>query len=99
MKDRAVIFLTIVFLALIMFVLLNATGCGKSDDTEGVYGNYFTEESSPRFTVIESRPSYNIGVDTQTGVEYLFTSKGNVTVLVDQEGKPYIANGWRDYGE
>lgn len=38
--------------------------------------------------------------DRETGVQYLMnTSSGEITVLVDKDGKPYIANGWRDYTE
>ena len=40
---------------------------------------------------------YTIAVDTQSGVEYLWTEKGNVITLIDHEGRPYLANGWRDY--
>ena len=44
----------------------------------------------------------NVGValvtDRDTGVQYLMnTHTGDFTVLVDKDGKPYLANGWRDY--
>ena len=39
-----------------------------------------------------------IYVDTETGVCYL-GSMGHYTVMVNQDGTPYIANGWRDYEE
>lgn len=36
--------------------------------------------------------------DRDTGVQYLMnTNTGTCTVLVDKDGKPYLANGWRDY--
>lgn len=75
-------------IATILLALMLA-GCGKRETP------YFYEESSCRFTVIESQADYKIVVDTQTGVEYLMRY-GNTTVLVDQNGQPYIANGWRD---
>lgn len=39
-------------------------------------------------------------VDTETGVQYLYVigySKGGLTVLVDSDGKPLIADGYGDY--
>ena len=46
----------------------------------------------------------NVGValvtDKDTGVQYLMnTHTGAFTVLIDKDGKPYLANGWRDYGD
>ena len=37
-------------------------------------------------------------IDTETGVCYLESNTGVFTVMVDREGKPFIANGWRDWG-
>ena len=35
--------------------------------------------------------------DRDTGVQYLMnTHSGTFTVLIDKDGKPYLANGWRD---
>jgi len=54
-----------------------------------------------RFCVVEG--DYNsqaVLVDTETGVEYLWISeysRGGLTVLVDHEGKPLIAPGFKDY--
>ena len=39
----------------------------------------------------------NIYIDTETGVCYL--QNYGFTVMVNQDGTPYIANGWRDYDE
>ena len=77
--------------AVLMIALLN--GCGKQS-TEGIY---FTEGESARFKTIERQAWYFICVDRDTGVEYLGTSDGHMTVLVDREWNPLIANGWRDY--
>lgn len=74
-----------------MTVLL-FVGCGSTDESP-----FFHEGSSKRFNTIESQLSYKVWVDTQTGVEYLMTEYGNVTVLVDKDGNPLLANGWRDY--
>lgn len=83
----------IAVLAIILLVLLIIAGCGKTDKKY-----YFMEDGSPRFTVIERGGDYTIAVDTQTGVEYLWTAKGNVITLIDHEGRPYLGNGWRDAG-
>ena len=38
-----------------------------------------------------------IWVDTETGVCYIAKYEGGITVMVDHDGKPFVANGWRDY--
>lgn len=54
-----------------------------------------------RFKIIEGDISYQaILVDTETGVEYLWISeysRGGLTVIVDPDGKPLIAPGFKDY--
>ena len=40
-----------------------------------------------------------IWIDTETGACYFGTNRGGYTLIVNQDGTPYIANGWRDYGE
>lgn len=92
-KEQKTIAGIIGILAIILIVLLIISGCGKAEPAP----YYFYEGESPRFTVIERGTDYTIAVDTQTGVEYLWTQKGNVTTLINHEGKPYLANGWRDY--
>lgn len=56
------------------------------------------EEEQPRFqNVYWQSNGYYIWVDTETGVQYLVYSnynKGGVTVLVDAEGKPLLAEGY-----
>lgn len=55
-----------------------------------------------RFHIVEgSYDNQAILVDTETGVEYLWVHpkgySGGITVLVDHEGKPLIAPGFKDY--
>ena len=54
-----------------------------------------------RFKVIEGNIDFEaILVDTETGVEYLWineSSRAGLTVLVDHDGKPLIAPGYKDY--
>ena len=38
-------------------------------------------------------------IDTETGVCDLESNTGVFTVMVDREGKPFIANGWRDWSD
>ena len=67
--------------------------CGKepkrSDATE-----------NPERFIVESGGNYiglELVTDRETGVQYLYNiHSGIFTVLVDHDGKPYIANGWRD---
>lgn len=70
----------------VLLILLFLSGCGSTGSTE-----------ESRFKTIESQFFYDVCVDTQTGVEYLMTGYGNVTVLVDKDGNPLLANGWGDY--
>lgn len=55
------------------------------------------QTKSDRIRRIESGADWVIFVDTETGVEYI-TNGDAITALVDFTGKPYIANGWRDWG-
>ena len=65
-----------------MIALLN--GCGQEE---------YREERMRR----EAYEMYSIFTDRETGVQYL--SRGeSLVVMVDHDGKPLIANGWRDYG-
>ena len=76
--------LIIAALFVILLVLLFLTGCASE------------EISRPNRMRIERYDEYRIMVDLETGVQYL--SRGDsLCVLVDKDGKPYLANGWRDY--
>ena len=75
--------------AVVMTVLL--FGCGASRET-----------TTARFRVTDDGDTfwtiYRI-VDTETGVQYISVPNGGTCVIVDRDGKPLIANGWRDYDE
>lgn len=76
-------------MALLMAAILAAIliGCGvEKDSTPKIYQNRMEYAGS------------NIYIDTETGVCYLW-GKGSYTVMVDREGKPFIANGWRDWSD
>ena len=76
--------LRIIAAALIAIMLLG--GCGAP------------EKEEHRMRVLQRGEDCTILVDTDTGVCYLRTSYGGLCVMVDHTGKPYIANGWRDWG-
>lgn len=85
-----------VVILFLMFVAMYCNGCEK--------------QSAPAPLQYESRlkfagwshvgaPGKQVGVwiDTETGVCYC-GSNDKLTMMVDHDGAPYIANGWRDYG-
>ena len=51
-----------------------------------------------RMKVTGKASGHLILTDRETGVCYLVTTTG-VCVMVNQDGTPYVANGWRDDGE
>lgn len=53
-------------------------------------------ETSKRMRCIESGWTYDIYLDTNTGICYL-KSGSDYVVMVDHDGMPYVENGWRDY--
>ena len=74
--------------------------CGCTSPLEAHTSNG-TSLGYDRFRVIEGGyGSEAILVDTETGVEYLWISnhpRAGLTVIVDHEGKPLIAPGYKDY--
>ena len=79
-------------IALSVSVAVMLAGCGRVKADSFDNPNRFRIESG----------GTNVGValvtDRDTGVQYLMNMKtGGITVLVDKDGEPMIANGWRDY--
>ena len=69
------------------------TGCGNT-----IKGDAF--DNPTRFRIESGGSSIGVALvtDRDTGVQYLMnTHTGTFTVLVDKDGKPWLANGWRDY--
>ena len=57
-------------------------------------------DNPTRFRIEAGGSSIGVALvtDRDTGVQYLMnTHSGTFTVLIDKDGKPYLANGWRDY--
>ena len=79
-------------IALSISVAVLLAGCGR------VKADAF--DNPQRFRIEAGGSSVGVALvtDRDTGVQYLMnTHTGNFTVLVDKDGKPIVANGWRDY--
>ena len=89
-----------ILLSLLGIILcFSVCGCSKTKlEAKTLTGENLGHD---RFQIIEG--DYNsqaVLVDTETGVEYLWISeysRGGLTVIVDHEGKPLIAPGYKDY--
>jgi len=87
---------------IMMLIVGILAGCTSKLEAETKTG---TPLGHDRFYVIEGEKgeTYNtetIYVDTETGVQYLWVRSGyagGLTVLLDHDGKPLIAEGYRDY--
>lgn len=89
--ERLIVFIGIVFLiAMTVILVRTAVGRAKAD----------AFDNPNRFRIEAGGSSVGVALvtDRDTGVQYLMnTHTGNFTVIVDKDGKPYLANGWRDY--
>ena len=87
MNNSKVMKAIIAILLIVLIVLYFMAGCGMA------------EESESRFQVSANRGMYSVYriVDMETGVQYLTVNNGGTCVIVDKDGNPYLANGWRDY--
>ena len=79
--------------ACIAVIIWACVACGKEDQPMQYEGRM----KFAGWSYAES-PSKQVGVwiDTETGVCYC-GANGKLTMMVDHDGKPFIANGWRDY--
>jgi len=82
---------------LIAMMIMGAamTGCGNS-----ILKRADAFDDPTRFRVEAGGNSIGVALvtDRDTGVQYLMnTHNGTFVVLIDKDGKPYLANGWRDY--
>lgn len=71
-------------------------GCGK----ESLIERADAFDNPNRFRIESGGSAVGIALvtDRETGVQYLMNvHTGTCTVLVDKEGRPWLANGWRDY--
>lgn len=81
----------------VILLTLILVGCGRESMTEKAD----TIENSNRFRIESGGNMVGLALvtDRETGIQYLVNiAHGGVVMLVDQDGNPYIANGWRDNG-
>ena len=79
-------------IALSVSVAVLLAGCGRTRPDAFDNPNRFRIEAGGNSVGVA------LVTDRDTGVQYLInTHTGDFTVLVDKDGKPYLANGWRDY--
>ena len=79
----------LLLIALSVSILL--AGCGRTKPD--------AFDNPTRFRIEAGGNSVGVALvtDRDTGVQYLMnTHSGTFTVLLDKDGKPYLANGWRD---
>ena len=88
--NAVVIAITILFL---LIVAMYISSCGKEEQPM----QYKDRMKFAGWSYPES-PSKQVGVwiDTETGVCYC-GANGKLTMMVDHDGKPFVANGWRDF--
>lgn len=73
-------------IAITILTPLTVALCGCEKAEAGTY----------RLRTLEMGLSYNIYVDTLTGVQYLQLNNRGVCVMVDAEGRPLIWDGYYD---
>lgn len=89
------------FLLSLLGIILCFSICGCADSKLEAHAPNGKALGHERFRIVEG--DYNsqaVLVDIETGVEYLWVneySRAGLTVLVDYEGKPLIAPGFKDY--
>ena len=84
----------VIILTAIMVAVLTACGSPR------LFEKADAIENPNRFRIESGGTAIGVALvtDRETGVQYLMnTNTGTITVLVDKEGNPYLANGWRDY--
>lgn len=89
--NAVAIAITILFL---LIVAMYISSCGKEEQPMQYKGRMKFAGWS-----YVGAPGKQVGVwiDTETGVCYCGSNE-KLTVMVDHDGKPFVANGWRDYG-
>ena len=99
---KRLIFETIgLFLGFTLFIFVIGSLVGCTDNNIEAHTPTGESLGCDRFRVVEGNyDSEAILVDTETGVEYFWHRTGyagGLTVIVDYQGKPLIAPGFKDY--
>ena len=83
-------------LMLTIATALLLVGCGQKDLSPAEESNAMrVDDFRQRFIFVDG-DAMMLMIDKETGVQYLAVGTGGLTVVVDADGKPLIANGWRD---
>lgn len=82
-------YLATIFLAVLVFFALSCAGCTSPNEGKEAF------DRQDRFTFVPSEAwaSFIVITDNETGVQYLYASRGyggGLTVLVDETGKPLV---------
>ena len=81
----------------VILLAIALVGCGR----ESTIKKADAVENPNRFRIESGGTMVGLALvtDRETGIQYLVNiAHGGVVMLVDQDGNPYIANGWRDNG-
>ena len=71
------------------------SGCGNKKMSPAEESNAArVDDFKQRFIFVDGGEKVLL-IDKETGVQYLCIG-GDIVVVVDRDGKPQIANGWRD---
>ena len=100
----------IALLVTLLFALLLIASIGhilkfadsKSENKPSIFKEADALENPNRFRIESGGTSIGVALvtDRETGVQYLYNVRsGEMVMLVDKDGKPFISNGWRDYDE
>lgn len=96
---------TLVIGASIAVIIWACCSCGK-DASAAAYKPAPMYEGRMKFAGSsragdEMRAARNvyIWIDTETGICYAAMPEGGMVMLVNHDGSPFVANGWRDYSD
>ena len=87
---RGILYAMLILAAVVLIIFVCA-GCGGSNAR-----TYAPKQYEGRFVHAGNSGYLHTYIDTETGICYAVTGKGGICVMLDHDGKPYVANGWRD---
>ena len=96
MKEFAKEYIALIIFAVLAFSILGICAYSMTKP----YKNADAFDNPSRFRIEAGGTGIGVALvtDRDTGVQYLMnTHTGSFTVLIDKDGNPYLANGWRDY--
>ncbi len=85
----------ILMIIMILMMAAGMAGCGNK-----ILGRSDAMDNPQRFRIESGGNKIGVALvtDRETGVQYLYNVRsGEMVMLVDKDGKPFVSNGWRDY--